>query len=250
MKLLITGGGGFVGARLARTLLAREKLDGQPIETLVLADQVAPPADLLADKRVQARTGTLLSQCDALRDESFDGIFHLASAVSGECEADFDLGMRSNLDSTRALLEALRARQQATGHVTAAGVLQLGRGVRPGRCGADAARRRRRHAAGAADLVRRAEADLRAPGRRLHAQGFHRRPRRAADDRHRASGPAERRGVVVLLRHHPRAAGRHRVGLPGGRRRRRTRCRRRPHGGRADRGLRGQPRGSSGPRWR
>jgi nucleoside-diphosphate-sugar epimerase len=118
MKLLITGGGGFVGARMARTLLAREKLAGQPIETLVLADQVAPPADLLADRRVQARTGTLLSMCDALRDERFDGIFHLASAVSGECETDFDLGMRSNLDSTRALLEALRVRQQASGHVT------------------------------------------------------------------------------------------------------------------------------------
>ena len=36
-------------------------------------------------------------------------IFHLAAAVSGECEADFDLGMRSNLDATRALLQACRA---------------------------------------------------------------------------------------------------------------------------------------------
>ena len=34
-------------------------------------------------------------------------MFHLASAVSGECEADFDLGLRSNLDSTRALLDQL-----------------------------------------------------------------------------------------------------------------------------------------------
>ena len=28
--------------------------------------------------------------------------------MSGECEADFDLGLRSNLDTTRALLDALR----------------------------------------------------------------------------------------------------------------------------------------------
>jgi len=113
MKLLITGGGGFVGARLARTLLARGTLAGAPIDALVLADQVPPPADLLADPRVSARTTALLSTCEALRDEPFDGVFHLASAVSGECEDDFDLGMRSNLDSTRALLEALRSRRQA-----------------------------------------------------------------------------------------------------------------------------------------
>lgn len=108
MKLLITGGGGFVGARLARTLLARGQLAGRSLTTLVLADQVAPPADLMADRRVQARVGPLLEQCRAFADERFDGVFHLASAVSGECELDFDLGMRSNLDSTRALLDALR----------------------------------------------------------------------------------------------------------------------------------------------
>ena len=108
MKLLITGGGGFVGARLARALLTRGTLAGQPIKQLVLTDIAPPPADLTADARVQARTGTLLSQTDALREEPFDGVFHLASAVSGECEADFELGLRSNLDSTRALLDALR----------------------------------------------------------------------------------------------------------------------------------------------
>jgi len=108
MKLLITGGAGFVGARLARTLLARGTLAGAKIHHVVLADQFAPPADLMADSRVSARTGALLSQAAALADEGFDGVFHLASAVSGECEADFDLGLRSNLDSTRALLDGFR----------------------------------------------------------------------------------------------------------------------------------------------
>jgi nucleoside-diphosphate-sugar epimerase len=108
MKILITGGGGFIGARLARVLLARGHLNGREITQLVLTDLAPPPADLLADARVQARTGALLAQTEALRDERFDGVFHLASAVSGECEADFDLGLRSNLDSTRALLDALR----------------------------------------------------------------------------------------------------------------------------------------------
>jgi len=118
MKVLITGGAGFVGDRLARTLLARGTLAGRRIERLVLADQAAARADLVADTRVEARTGKLLAQCAALRDEAFDGIFHLASAVSGECEADFDLGMSSNLDSTRALLDALRHRTEQ-GHAAA-----------------------------------------------------------------------------------------------------------------------------------
>jgi nucleoside-diphosphate-sugar epimerase len=115
MKLMITGGGGFVGARLARALLARGTLAGQRIERMVLTDIAPPPPDLLADARVEARTGNLLSQTDALRTEAFDGVFHLASAVSGECEADFELGLKSNLDSTRALLDALRANAQAGG---------------------------------------------------------------------------------------------------------------------------------------
>lgn len=108
MKLLITGAAGFVGARLARTLLARGTLAGRTLERVVLADQFAPPADLLADARVQARTGALLDQAAGLGGEGFDGVFHLASAVSGECEADFELGLRSNLDSTRTLLDACR----------------------------------------------------------------------------------------------------------------------------------------------
>jgi nucleoside-diphosphate-sugar epimerase len=112
MRLLITGGAGFIGARLARKLLARGQLQGQTVTQIILADQFPAPADLAADPRVVVKTGPLLDHCQALAHEVVDGVFHLASAVSGECEADFDLGLRSNLDSTRALLDALRARQQ------------------------------------------------------------------------------------------------------------------------------------------
>jgi D-erythronate 2-dehydrogenase len=126
MKLLITGGAGFIGARLARTLLARETLAGARLDQLVLADQFAPPADLIADKRVRAITGPLLEQCAGFAEERFDGVFHLASAVSGECELDFDLGMRSNLDSTRALLDALRAAGNAPRVVFSSSVAVFG----------------------------------------------------------------------------------------------------------------------------
>jgi nucleoside-diphosphate-sugar epimerase len=108
MKVLITGGAGFLGTRLARTLLSRGHLSGQPLTQLMLADMVPPAADVASDSRVQARTGALLEQCKSLTGETFDVVFHLASAVSAECEADLDLGLRSNLDTTRALLDGLR----------------------------------------------------------------------------------------------------------------------------------------------
>jgi nucleoside-diphosphate-sugar epimerase len=126
VRVLITGGSGFLGGRLARDLLRRGQLQGRPIDELVLADRFPPPGDLLVDARVRAATGALVAQCVGLRNEAFDVVFHLAAAVSAECEANFDLGMRSNLDSTRALLDALRAAGNVPRFVFASSVAVFG----------------------------------------------------------------------------------------------------------------------------
>jgi nucleoside-diphosphate-sugar epimerase len=116
MKILITGGSGFLGARLARTLLAKGSVSiagaaAQTIDTITLADRAPPPDDLARDPRVKFVGGDLNEQIAArtIPEAGTDLVFHLAAAVSGECEANFDLGMRSNFDATRALLDACRA---------------------------------------------------------------------------------------------------------------------------------------------
>ena len=108
MKILITGGAGFVGSLLANALLRRERFMGRTPHEIVLADLARPATDLVSDSRVRPMVGRLIEQCPAIISEKFDVVFHLAAAVSAECEADFDLGLRSNLDTTRALLDALR----------------------------------------------------------------------------------------------------------------------------------------------
>lgn len=133
MQILITGGSGFLGARLARTLLQMGELPcagaaARPIKRILLADRVAPPADLQSDARVQAVQGDLAEQiaAKALQLETTDMVFHLAAAVSGECEANFDLGMSSNLDTTRQLLDACRAEAQAPVFVFSSSVAVFG----------------------------------------------------------------------------------------------------------------------------
>ncbi len=116
MNILITGAAGFLGTLLTQALLKRGQLRGQVITSLTLADLYAPARQEIASHPlVKVDVGDLLTRVDALCEKNYDAVFHFASAVSGECEADFELGLRSNLDTTRKLLDALRAQQARIG---------------------------------------------------------------------------------------------------------------------------------------
>src|SRR5450432_4436143 len=112
MRVVITGGAGFLGSRLARSLLQRGHLTdarGQTCEIrqIVLVD-VAPAS--VSDPRVEVVTGDLADSALVERaiTSDTDSIFHLAAVVSGQAEAEFDTGMHVNLDATRVLLERCR----------------------------------------------------------------------------------------------------------------------------------------------
>lgn len=107
MKVVITGAGGFLGHRLAARLLAEGSIDD-----LLLVDRRLPDGQAL--DQASTRVTLLEKQIDdpvclgALLEFAPDAIVHCAAAISGVAEADFDEGMRVNVDGLRGLLEVCR----------------------------------------------------------------------------------------------------------------------------------------------
>ncbi len=110
MRIVITGGCGFLGRRVAIRLLQQGTGLGS-IDQLVLFDNAAPALPLPEDKRLKLITGDIADRdtVGRLIAPGTDAVFHLAAIVSGEAEANPDLGYRVNLDGTRAVLDACRA---------------------------------------------------------------------------------------------------------------------------------------------
>jgi len=126
VKVVITGGAGFLGLGIAKILIERDE-----VESLVLFDAAIP--DVLPDGRFEAVTGDISdpAQVFALIDRDDIAVFHLASVVSAGGEKDFDLAMRVNLDGGRNVLQALRARAGAPKVVFASSLAVFGGDAMP-----------------------------------------------------------------------------------------------------------------------
>ena len=110
MRIVITGGCGFLGRRLALLLLERGSRIGS-VDELVLFDNAPSALPLPDDTRLTLVTGDIADRNTVSRliAPGTDAVFHLAAIVSGQAEADTDLGYRINVDGTRAVLDACRA---------------------------------------------------------------------------------------------------------------------------------------------
>jgi nucleoside-diphosphate-sugar epimerase len=110
MKVLIIGGAGMIGRKLAERLARDGAVAGKAISRLTLYDVVPGAAPRGAKMPVEIATGDLpaAGEAEKLIADRPDVVFHLAAIVSGEAEQDFDKGYRINMDGTRRLLEAIR----------------------------------------------------------------------------------------------------------------------------------------------
>ncbi|WP_339770660.1 D-erythronate dehydrogenase [uncultured Pseudosulfitobacter sp.] len=109
MNILIIGGGGVVGQKLAKALAAKGTLRGTAISRLTLAD-VVDPAPVDAPFPVETTRCDIADAASVAQvvSKDTDVIYLLAAIVSAHAEEDFDAGMQINLFGTYNVLERCR----------------------------------------------------------------------------------------------------------------------------------------------
>ncbi|TWG53913.1 MULTISPECIES: D-erythronate dehydrogenase [unclassified Aminobacter] len=110
MRVLVTGAAGMIGRKLTARLLSERKIGDRPITELDLQDVVPFDAPDGNGIKIATHVSDLAApgSARALAARRPDVVFHLAGIVSGQAEAEFELGYHVNLDGTRALYEAIR----------------------------------------------------------------------------------------------------------------------------------------------
>ena len=104
MKLLVTGGAGYVGSVCAKVLLE------QGHEVVVVDDLSTGNADAVPDGARFVQADMVDAAPELLSDESFDGVLHFAAkSLVGESVVAPELYWHGNVVKTLQLLEAMRA---------------------------------------------------------------------------------------------------------------------------------------------
>lgn len=109
-KVLIIGGGGMVGQKLAHLL------NEQPLgdtDEVTLFDMMMPENGAPAAKRVLGNV-TDRSAFEALVKNRPDVVYYLVAIVSGEAETDFDLGWSVNMTAFATFLDVVRKETEKT----------------------------------------------------------------------------------------------------------------------------------------
>ncbi len=109
MRVVILGGGGFIGSRLAQALVTHGGLSQGTLKQLTLVD-TGFPRKVVQDERVR-QVEADFSDEQTLRElvaAKPDLIIHLAAIVSGEAEKNFELGMKVNFHASLRLLDLCR----------------------------------------------------------------------------------------------------------------------------------------------
>lgn len=134
MRVIITGGGGFLGSRLAKRILEIGYVSSssgqlQPIDEIRLVDMGFQNTPSIVDDRVKQITGRIQDRdfvFSLFQGEKDISVFHLASMVSGECEERFDDALQVNMQGCLLLLDAVRQNAKQSRFIFASSIACFG----------------------------------------------------------------------------------------------------------------------------